>query len=200
MNPIEREDILLFFQEYRQKNPILFKDKVIQSFFESEFHRILLVRQLKGNERSGKQLEAAFRGHYFEFRFAKFMNSIIKFHAIDQMRRNQKYRRRNLLIFDQVVSDEGEQTLGDLLMSKQHTLPSEHSINKSLGFQDSINNEKLAELYSMLTSNQQSITTLRYVMGYQDNEIAKILGISPQAVGSTRNKALNTLRLGLQVQ
>ncbi|WNS41900.1 sigma factor-like helix-turn-helix DNA-binding protein [Paenibacillus sp. MMS20-IR301] len=200
MHSIANEKPLKLFQEYKQNHPILFKDKIIQSFFDSEIHRKLLERGLKGSSQAGRQLEAAFRGYYFEFRFTSFIDSIIKFHAIGRMRQNHKYRKRNLLIFDQSGSEEGEQTLGDILISRQHTLPEEDFNTCSPDFIHSINNDKLAESYAALTSRQQTIIKLRYGLCYRDREIAEMLDISPQAVGNNRNKALRNLRTRLHAQ
>ncbi|MNJ75765.1 Sigma-70, region 4 [compost metagenome] len=70
-------------------------------------------------------------------------------------------------------------------------------ITDSVQFQASIMNDNLAQAFATLSQKQQLIATLCYALCYQDNEIARMIGISPQAVSKTRNLALKKLRLAM---
>ncbi|WP_372237745.1 hypothetical protein [Paenibacillus sp. P46E] len=129
----------------------------------------------------------------------KFLVSTIKFYTIDQIRISKKNDFRNPLIFDRHISNEGEGdiTLGEMVMCNNQILPSEPAISDSAQFQASFTNAHLVEAFSNLSQKQQLITTLCYAMCYKDNEIAKIIGVSPQAICKTRNSALQKLRFSL---
>ncbi|MFD0695433.1 hypothetical protein ACFQZT_15125 [Paenibacillus sp. GCM10027628] len=186
------------FEEYRLKNSILFSNPLIRKFFENEDNIVLILKTLDGDSDSQNELEITFRKYFFRIRFVKFLVSTIKFVAIDQMRIHQKRDKRDQLIFDRPVSENGESTtLGELLVHSQIVKDPEICVSDPLQFQSSFTNENLANAFAMLSQKQQMITTLCYALCYQDNEISKILGVSPQAVCKTRNLALQKLRLAM---
>jgi len=184
------------FVRYRNENQVVFSNRIIQDFFSEEHHVELLLRMLDGEEGAQKELEDRFRKHFFQVRFIKFLVSTIKFCSIDQVRHNRKHEMRNQLIFDRPVSEEGEATLGEMLLVTTAS-QTEPIISDPVQYQASFVNEKLSKAFSALSPRQQLITTLYYALCYQDNEIARILGVSAQAVGKTRNLALNKLLLAM---
>jgi RNA polymerase sigma factor (sigma-70 family) len=184
------------FREYCKANKEVYSDRVVQTFFQRDENIELLLEAHEGNQDSERELEERFRKHFFQIRFLKFLVSTIKYYTIDQIRLNQKNDMRYQLIFDCPSSDEGEATLGDMLC--KHEIPtSETFFTEPSEFQDSFTNEELAKAFAVLTTKQQVIATLGYALCYQDNEISKIIGISPQSVGKTRNLALQRLRLAM---
>ncbi|MFC5470159.1 sigma-70 family RNA polymerase sigma factor [Cohnella suwonensis] len=184
------------FHEYSKEKKSVFSNRIVEDFFSKEQNIELLLRANDGDNESQKELEERFRKHFFRVRFVKFLVSTIKYCAIDQMRMNQKYDIRNQLIFDRPTS-EGNGTLGELLLCNQKLPESEPIIANIDQFQASFSNEQLASAFMALSHKQQLIVTLSYAMSHQDNEIARIIGVSPQAVCKTRNLALQKLRLAM---
>jgi RNA polymerase sigma factor (sigma-70 family) len=159
---------------------------------------MLLALTLEGNLESKLELEEAFRKYFFRIRFIGYIVSTIKFRSIDQMRRYQKYKERNVLVFDRPVSQDSEATtLGELYLQSSKKEPIETYPSDPDSFQTSMRNELLDLSFSMLSSNQKIIVTFCYALSYQDNEIAHFLKISPQAVSKSRNTALKKLRFAL---
>ncbi|WP_159881395.1 sigma-70 RNA polymerase sigma factor region 4 domain-containing protein [Paenibacillus puerhi] len=185
------------FYEYSVENRSVFSDRVIQDFFQKELNIELLLKTLDGDTDSQKELEERFRKHFFRVRFIKFIVSTIKYCTIDQTRYNQKNDTRNQLIFDRPASEDGDGTLGELLLCTKMKPESEPIFSDPVQFQTSFSNDVLANAFAALTQKQQLIATLCYALCYQDNEIAKIIGVSPQAVCKTRNLALQKLRLAM---
>lgn len=184
------------FHEYCNSNPSICADRVIKDFFTNDEHIKLLLQALDGDSDSGRQLEETFRKHYFRVRFIKYLVSTIKYSAIDQIRTYQRNSARNPLIFDRPALKEGSaSTIGELLASTNYPDPAEASTSDPEKFQSSIANEQLAKAFARLTQKQKKIATLGYGMCYRDNEIASLLGISPQAVCKMRNHTLRKLRI-----
>jgi len=184
------------YTKYRCENKSVFSNRVVQDFFQDEMNIVLLVRSLDGEAGCQAHLEERFRKHFFHMRFIRFLVSTIRFCSIDHMRLTQKNDKRNPLIFDQPLSEEGESTLGELLLG-HHTSSNEPIIKDPSHFQASLTNEHLFQAFSKLSKKQQLITTLCYALCYQDNEVAKMFGVSPQAVFKTRNVALKKMRLAM---
>ncbi|MBD8501118.1 sigma-70 family RNA polymerase sigma factor [Paenibacillus arenosi] len=185
------------FLTFKRKNQVLFDDRVMQEFFSHEPNIELLLFTLEGDCVSKQRLEENFRKHFFRIRFVKYLVSTIKFCAIDQFRANQRNDTRHPLIFDQPTREEqSTATLGELLSAQVE--PTTNSlISDPEQFIENISNEALECAYSQLTPHQKVVITLGYGMSYRDNEIAKLLGVSPQAVGKSRNSALKKMRASI---
>lgn len=113
------------------------------------------------------------------------------------MRLNQKTDSRNQLIFDRPCSEEGDGTVGEMLLGFQNLTNVEPLITEPSQFHASFLNDHLANAFAALSPKQQLIATLCYALCYQDNEIAEMIGVSPQAICKTRNLALQKLRLAM---
>jgi len=72
-------------------------------------------------------------------------------------------------------------------------LDDENTFVKDVPYYDEIDDFENVYL-SYLTELQRKIIILKYVFGYSDNEIAKILQISRQAVNRTKNRGLDTIK------
>lgn len=191
LSAIQNEKI----SQYKANNKSLFSDRVISDFFQIEDHVLLLLKSIEGDNEARKSLDDKFRRHFFRIRFVKYLANTIKYCYIDQMRNNRKYVQRNQLIFDQPLSEENEgSNLGELLQIKYLGLTNELACTNPSQFQDTISNEHLAKAFSTLTDKQKYVITLVYAMDYQDNEVSKLCGVSPQAIRKTRVSALKKLR------
>ncbi|MGG4552547.1 sigma-70 family RNA polymerase sigma factor [Paenibacillus humicus] len=183
------------FCSYKANNPSLFSNRVIEEFFYIEEHVLLLLKSIEGDSNARKLLDEKFRRHFFRIRFVKYLSTTIKYCSIDHLRKNRKYEYRNQLIFDQPLLGKAEGLiLGELLQLKYSETPNKESLTNPSRFYQTISNEHLAKAFLTLTEKQKYITTLVYVMSYQDNEVSKICGVSPQAVRKIRISALQKLR------
>lgn len=187
------------FLHYKKKHEKLFEDRVVQRFFQNERHIILLIQGINGHCASRVQLEESFRKCFFEFRFVKYVASTIRFSSIDLMRSAQKHKLRNQLVFDVPVSETGGRVRGETLLVNETQAPALMLYTPDpVKMAASFVNEDLRNSFNSLSNKQQVIATLAYGMCYQDNEIARMLKISPQAVNKTRKKALDKIRALLE--
>lgn len=183
------------FKKYKESHDKLFKDRVIQQFFENKEHVKLLVGCINGAAACMQQLEETFRKYFFEYRFIKYLAGTIRFYTIELLRNQQKYKQRNQLIYDSPASGQGEATLGELMQSSRTDQPSSLSYTSDPCLMAaSFTNDDLTAVFEALSGKQRLVATLAYGLRYQDNEIAKILKVSPQAISKSRNKALETIR------
>lgn len=170
-------------------------DRIIQSFFTNEENVRLYYKSKNGFIESQCELGERFRKHFFQIRFITFLVNTIKYCTIDQLRNQQKRNTRFSLIYDQPLSEERESsTFGEMLAKHQDDL-SEKLTTDPASFESSLQNESLAHAFSKLSEKQRLTITLRFALGYKDNEIARILGVSAQAVGKTKNTALKKLKV-----
>lgn len=185
------------FQEYSIEYNTIFSNKVVQGFFQKEQNITLLLNALDGDKNSQIGLEEGFRKHFFRIRFIKFLVSTIRYCAIDQLRLNQTNDRRNQLIFDNSRSKDDDRTFGEFLQRNQMYFESQSYTSDPIEFQAQFKNDLLANAFATLSHKQQLITTLCYALCYKDNEIARIINVTPQSVNKTRNLSLQKLRLAL---
>ncbi len=76
-------------------------------------------------------------------------------------------------------------------------LDDENTFIKDVPYYDEI--DDLENVYlSYLTELQKKIIIFKYIYGYSDNEIAKSLKISRQAVNRTKNRGLNTIKAAIR--
>ncbi|WP_438350935.1 hypothetical protein ACP8HI_09965 [Paenibacillus sp. FA6] len=188
------------FQDYRLRNKRLFENKVISSFFGNPYHVYLFVNMICEPSIDKKmELEMTFRKFYFCIRFTKYLCSLIKFADVDYHRKRKKQEDRNPLVFDTPMGEEGDMTLGELLLFI--------SVQPELGlpqrnpdiFQSAIEDPKLFTVFSRLTSKQKQVITLAYDAGVLDTEIASVLMVSQQAITKTRRTALEKMKRELVV-
>ncbi|WP_366290564.1 sigma-70 family RNA polymerase sigma factor [Paenibacillus sp. AN1007] len=186
--------VQLTFEDYRKKHPDLFRDPVIINFFKQESNRQLLLGFINGEYDKERALNESFRTFYFHIRFVAYVTSLLQFMSIDQMRRNQRYAARNVLIYDKPSSDESSMSIGEARSTYQTSLDSAHSNSSVLPLKEQLTDDRLESAYEKLTDKQKHVTTLYYGQGYHDHEIAAELQVSQQAVAKTRGNALKKMR------
>ncbi len=75
--------------------------------------------------------------------------------------------------------------------------PSDSFVFSAHGYSLRIGNELVAEAFSGLSGQDQSILILRCVLGMTDEEISRTVGLSRSSVQRRRAKALDELRMKL---
>ncbi|GIP40552.1 hypothetical protein J31TS4_38320 [Paenibacillus sp. J31TS4] len=180
------------FTQYQQTHSPLFINWIIRHFFETPEHVLLLCLFLQTNDQESKDcLEEAFRRFFFAIRFSKYVRSTIRYQAVVQDRRRQRYQDKHHMILDKAIGEDGESTLGDHVLAE--TREAYSWTGSPERFRSAVDNELLFEALGELTQKQLLVTTLAYSQLYKDTEIAETLRISQQAVYKTRSAALNKL-------
>ncbi|MHA6482032.1 sigma-70 RNA polymerase sigma factor region 4 domain-containing protein [Paenibacillus sp. strain BS8-2] len=181
--------------EHMYQSKDSFPGKIISSFLSSEQNMMYLLNALSGDEGAKYELEIRFRKFYFRIRFVKYLSSTIKYCLIDQIRYYKKNDHRNVLIFDQpfLNNEKKSGTIGEFLLSRNNRVV-EELIKDPNDFYTSLSNELLAIAFEALTPKQKFVITLSYAHCFQDNEIASLIGVSPQAIFKTRNLALKKMK------
>lgn len=183
------------FLEFQTENSVIFSNTIIQNFFERKKHIGLLCNFLIDSSEENKiKLEQAFKIFFFEFRFIKYLSSIIHYASIDYDKKRNKREERMVLIYDQPINDEDTVCLGELFQERLNNEDDNKQLVSPDEFSNLLENESLYFLYSELTDKQKSILTLAYSHNYQDKEIANMFHVSQQAISKTRSKTLKKLR------
>ena len=60
--------------------------------------------------------------------------------------------------------------------------------------EDILQKNNLEEGYKLLTEREKKIITLYYLEGYKDEEIAKIYGLTQQAINYVKKRGINKLK------
>lgn len=122
--------------------------------------------------------------------FDCFCKLVLKHEAIDYLR-ELSYRREHEIAFDALAPGEWDKpcTIDDY--------PSDSFVFSAHGYDLRIGNELVAEAFSGLSGQDQSILILRCVLDMTDEEISRIVGLSRSSVQRRRAKALDELRMKL---
>ena len=76
--------------------------------------------------------------------------------------------------------------------------PCDSFVFRSYGYELSIDNEDVAEAFSKLSAEAQSILILRFAMDMTDQEIGDLIGLPRYTVQRRRSSALRRLRTELK--
>jgi len=135
-------------------------------------------------------MEAIPRDYGERCQFDRYCKLVLYHEALDYLREMQRRRDRETS-FDALPQAEM-----DKLCTEDH-YPSDSYIFSSHGYDLLIDNELVADAFSSLSKDAQSILILRYVLDMTDQEIADLMGMSRSAVQRRRAKTLKELRTKL---
>ena len=122
--------------------------------------------------------------------FDRYCKLVLYHEAIDYLREMQRRRDRELSF-----SDLPQMEMDKLCVVDHY--PSDSYIFSSHGYDLLIDNELVADAFSSLSKDAQSILILRCVLDMTDQEIADLMGMSRSAVQRRRAKTLKELRTKL---
>ena len=141
-------------------------------------------------EENRKRLDELFKKHMYVIRYISYFIKMVHF---ESKHFDKKQRKRNEL-FQLTLdkTDENGHTVVELL-------PEDH-INEYLGYRlkDLVEDPGLYSSIQSLTDRQKTLLNLIFIEGMKDTEIAKLLGISQQAVTKAKKKALTKLKNEMQ--
>ena len=135
-------------------------------------------------------MEAIPRNYDARCQFDRYCKLVLYHEALDYLREMQRRRDRETS-FDALPQAEM-----DKLCTEDH-YPSDSYIFSSHGYDLLIDNELVADAFSSLSKDAQSILILRCVLDMTDQEIADLMGMSRSAVQRRRAKTLKELRTKL---
>ncbi len=135
-------------------------------------------------------MEAIPRDYGERCQFDRYCKLVLYDEALDYLREMQRRRDRETS-FDALPQAEM-----DKLCTEDH-YPSDSYIFSSHGYDLLIDNELVADAFSSLSKDAQSILILRCVLDMTDQEIADLMGMSRSAVQRRRAKTLKELRTKL---
>mgnify|MGYP003198094328 FL=1 len=135
-------------------------------------------------------MEAIPRDYGERCQFDRYCKLVLYHEALDYLREMQRRRDR------ETSFDALSQTEMDKLCTEDH-YPSDSYIFSSHGYDLMIDNELVADAFSGLSKDAQSILILRCVLDMTDQEIADLMGMSRSAVQRRRAKTLKELRTKL---
>lgn len=135
-------------------------------------------------------MEAIPRDYGERCQFDRYCKLVLYHEALDYLREMQRRRDRETS-FDALPQAEM-----DKLCTEDH-YPSDSYIFSSHGYDLLIDNELVADAFSSLSKDAQSILILRCVLDMTDQEIADLMGMIRSAVQRRRAKTLKELRTKL---
>ena len=135
-------------------------------------------------------MEAIPRDYGERCQFDRYCKLVLYHEALDYLR--EMHRRRDR----ETSFDALPQAEMDKLCTEDH-YPSDSYIFSSHGYDLLIDNELVADAFSSLSKDAQSILILRCVLDMTDQEIADLMGMSRSAVQRRRAKTLKELRTKL---
>lgn len=135
-------------------------------------------------------MEAIPRDYGERCQFDRYCKLVLYHEALDYLREMQRRHDRETS-FDALPQAEM-----DKLCTEDH-YPSDSYIFSSHGYDLLIDNELVADAFSSLSKDAQSILILRCVLDMTDQEIADLMGMSRSAVQRRRAKTLKELRTKL---
>lgn len=135
-------------------------------------------------------MEAIPRDYGERCQFDRYCKLVLYHEALDYLREMQRRRDRETS-FDALPQAEM-----DKLCTEDH-YPNDSYIFSSHGYDLLIDNELVADAFSSLSKDEQSILILRCVLDMTDQEIADLMGMSRSAVQRRRAKTLKELRTKL---
>ncbi|MGB8001274.1 MAG: sigma-70 family RNA polymerase sigma factor [Anaerobacillus sp.] len=176
-----------FYRHY----PHLKQNKAVDSFISHRENQRLIEDFLQQpNAQKEDHLNEAFKAHYFDIRFTSYVSSSLYFHSVNFDKHARKYSERHPLTLDHTVEQEGG-SLIDLVPDPSSDIAPFTNFST---LTECLENEELLQAFEALTDKQKHILDLAYVQDYSDTDIARVLGVSQQAVSKTHRKALNTLK------
>ncbi|MCA1060998.1 sigma-70 family RNA polymerase sigma factor [Rossellomorea aquimaris] len=183
--------VIEFYRHY----PHLKHNKAVESFISQGANQKLVEDFLRHpSAMKEDRLNEAFKAHYFDIRFTSYVSSSLYFHSVNFDKHIRKYSERHPLTLDNQTNEEGMSFI-DLVPDPSPDI-SPFTNYSTLG--ECLENEELLKAYKTLTDKQKHILDLAYVQELSDTEIARMFGVSQQAVSKTHRKALCILKTILE--
>lgn len=168
-------------------------NRLIEQFLSIPEHAELFQSYKKApTERQEEELDATFKQYYKQIRAISYLNKFIHFASKKSDKKIREHQERYQLIMDKPSDEEGNTTIGDLLIDESSVFYYKEIPSEQL--EDYVQNPIISNSLKRLTKKQKNILYLSYVKSLKDIEIAKRLHVSQQAITKTKNKTLQKIR------
>ena len=117
-----------------------------------------------------------------ERKYTAFICIVLKNERLKYLIKRQKVKYNEVITEDEIYSLTSDECID------HDGLPSEQN-----NIKDIISDDTLNDVLNCLNQRQQDVLDLKYVWGLSDEEIGKRMGISKQAVGGLKKRALKCL-------
>lgn len=168
---------------------------VVREFLRQEAHQKLYEDYLDDpHEKNKARLEAAFKRYFRHVRFVSYLSKTIYYESRKFDMKTRELRARYQLTLDvpAAEAESGAEPMIQLLEDESALRPFMEIPSGRL--EDYTADPRLAKIIKALTPRQQEILFYAFVRSLPDAETARLLGISPQAVSKTKNKAIEIIR------
>ncbi|MDC0760640.1 sigma-70 family RNA polymerase sigma factor [Brevibacillus sp. AG] len=140
-----------------------------------------------GDTQRSDELNSRFQEFYAEVQFTKFISSLIRFTAIELAVRNQKIGNACQ------PTDEIERVVDSLVSDTEKSEQEDKS-----EWVDVLADKRILDAVQSLTEKEQEILKLLYLRNLKEVEVARLSGVSQQAVSKAKKRALLKLRKQLE--
>lgn len=166
---------------------ILKEDRILNGFLDSNENRLLYNEYIENPSKANKvKLDKQFQKYFYLIRCISYFIKVIHF---ESKHFDKKQRKRNELF--QLTLDKTDEN-GHRVVE----LLSEDNINEYLGYrlEDLVEDPNLYSSIQSLTDRQKTLLNLIFIERMKDTEIAKLLGVSQQAITKSKKRVLTKLR------
>ncbi|MED4728377.1 sigma-70 family RNA polymerase sigma factor [Aneurinibacillus migulanus] len=174
-----------------------FSNPVLKNFLKEEAHLTLFIEAVTSpTTEKQKALDYAFKKFYQRIRIINFLSTILYYGAIDYDKKNRKYNQKYALILDKPIGtspDDVNVTMVDLIASPDAEIDDLIS-SKSDTLEENVSQSSLIRALRTLNDREKQILNLAYLHNMSDRAIALKVGLSHQAIGKARKKALAKIR------
>ncbi|WP_341302181.1 sigma factor-like helix-turn-helix DNA-binding protein [Lysinibacillus sp. FSL H8-0500] len=171
----------------------------VQEFIKDSKNEILLSEAFqKGELETVRKLNISFQEFQTINRKRKAINysvGIIRIYSKDYDKRVNKRNNRNLLILDKPVKDSSESPTALMIELIQDHNQKELSKSLFVDNQFEFENDNLEKSYTYLSNFQKELLNLKYVEGYSQREISRIIGQTEQNIYYWHRKTIKQLQM-----
>lgn len=171
------------------------KNPILKSFLDNPDNKLLFDNYLKFPTKESKiSLEKAFNMHYLKVRLITYFSKTLHFAALRYDQKQRQMNHRNAIILDQPINENND-TLSTILPDSKTEDENKEIVESYEQLENYFADDSVSTAVAKLNLRQKKVLYLAYVMQYKDKEIAKMLGMTIQAVNKNRNTALKKVRI-----
>ena len=167
------------------------KDKILSGFLNIEENRDYYQKYMeRPTAENRKGLDELFRKHMYLICYISYFVKMVHFES-KHFDRKQRKRNEMLQLTLDKLEDSGQRIV---------ELFPENKVNEYFGcrLEDLIEDPDLYHSIQSLTDKQKTLLNLIFIEEMTDTEIAKLLGVSQQAITKAKKKALTKLKNEIQ--
>ncbi|ELK23092.1 MULTISPECIES: sigma-70 family RNA polymerase sigma factor [Anoxybacillus] len=196
---VNNSEIRCEVERLKERLPIILENPIIKEFLKDSDHREVFYKTLEDPSVNNVQmLDEKFKKFYRYNRIIRYLMGFIRRYPIDYDKKVKLRSSRYQLIIDKPINngrDDSRVSMREMIVDKRE-LPLDFLLTKEYERQGIfyIKNEVLSNALQSLNPNQRKILYLYYERGFNNKEIARILGQTEQNISYWHKKTLKQLR------